>query len=168
MLVSREIKQTDTFAVSTIGYIVNGNQINFIDLPLIYFADIINDEKLKLNASYSLRHFFFTNKTFSFNDNYNTFENIKKQIDLLNDVNETYINKIIETNNIPYDLLIQFYIDLIYYLLDKLILLSISSTTLLEMKYKLLLKNCEMLILINKNNSNIINNLRNLYNELKV
>lgn len=167
MLVSKPIKQTDTFAVSSVGYIVNSIQINFDELPIIFYADIFDDPILKQTPNYAQRHFFFTDNKFTFNESYSSLENIKKQIELLNMVNETFIKKFLETNKtIPEDKLIQFYIDYIYYLVDKINFLGLPNQSVIEIKYSLLLKNCELLTYINKYNVNIINNLKNLYSEL--
>lgn len=164
MLVSKPIKETDTFAVSSVGYIVNTTQINFEDLPLIYFADIITDEehKLKQTKNYELRNIFFEDKDFKFNEAFNSLENLKKQIELLETVNEDFIKKIVEVNKIPENKMIQFYIDYVYYIVDKIVIYPNN----LELKYRLLLKNCEFLSHLNKFNSNVINNLNQLYSEL--
>ena len=75
-----------------------------------------------------------------------TLDNIKKQINLLDMVTESYIKRLIEKyDSITEDKLIQFYIDYIYYLVDKLNLLGLPMNSIIDIKYSLLLKNSETL-----------------------
>ena len=164
MLISKPKQQQDLFAISNIGFIINSIQINFDELPIIYFANEI--EQLK-QSNYDKRNYFFTDSKFSFNDQFMTLDNIKKQINLLDMITESYIKRLIEKyDSITEDKLIQFYIDYIYYLVDKLNLLGLPMNSIIDIKYSLLLKNSELLSLLNKYNSNIINNLKSLYSDL--
>ena len=158
MLISKPKQQQDLFAISNIGFIINSIQINFDELPIIYFANTIDN--LKQSNNYDKRNYFF-------NDQFMTLDNIKKQINLLDMVTESYIKRLIEKyDSITEDKLIQFYIDYIYYLVDKLNLLGLPMNSIIDIKYSLLLKNSELLSLLNKYNSNIINNLKSLYSDL--
>lgn len=164
MLISKPKQQQDLFAVSNIGYIINTVQINFDELPIIYFANEI--EQLR-QSNYDKRNYFFSDSKFNFNDQFMTLDNIKKQINLLDIITESYIKRLIEKyDSITEDKLIQFYIDYIYYLVDKLNLLGLPMNSIIDIKYSLLLKNSELLSLLNKYNSNIINNLKSLYSDL--
>lgn len=165
MLISKPKQQQDLFAISNIGFIINSIQINFDELPIIYFANTIDN--LKQSNNYDKRNNFFNDSKFNFNDQFMTLDNIKKQINLLDMVTESYIKRLIEKyDSITEDKLIQFYIDYIYYLVDKLNLLGLPLNSIIDIKYSLLLKNSELLSLLNKYNSNIINNLKSLYSDL--
>ena len=124
-------------------------------------------DNLKQSNNYDKRNYFFNDSKFNFNDQFMTLDNIKKQINLLDMVTESYIKRLIEKyDSITEDKLIQFYIDYIYYLVDKLNLLGLPMNSIIDIKYSLLLKNSELLSLLNKYNSNIINNLKSLYSDL--
>ena len=61
-------------------------------------------------------------------------------------------------------MVVQFYINYIYFILDKLT--NIPNISIMDDKYSLLLKNSELLTLLNKNYLVIIENLKNLYNDI--
>ena len=61
-------------------------------------------------------------------------------------------------------MVVQFYINYIYFILDKLT--NIPNISIMDDKYLLLLKNSELLTLLNKNYLVIIENLKNLYNDI--
>lgn len=168
MLVSKPIQQLSVYTISGSTYIINSDQIQFNDLPLIYFADITQNNQYKTIDAYKHRISFFNDKLFNFNQEFTKdITMIKKHIDLLQGVNESFIKKFIEEHkDITEDKIIQFYIDYIYYLVDRLNLLGMPNNSIIETKYNLLLKNCEMLTMLNKFNGNVINNLKNLYSEL--
>ena len=165
MLISKPKQQQDLFAISNIGFIINSIQINFDELPIIYFANTIDN--LKQSNNYDKRNYFFNDSKFNFNDQFMTLDNIRKQLHFLNIVNNQYIDLLIgQYNTITKDKLIQFYIDYVYYLVDKLNLLGLPVNSIMDIKYSLLLKNSELLSLLNNYNSNIISNLKNLYSDL--
>ena len=113
MLISKPKQQQDLFAISNIGFIINSIQINFDELPIIYFANTIDN--LKQSNNYDKRNYFFNDSKFNFNDQFMTLDNIKKQINLLDMITESYIKRLIEKyDSITEDKLIQFYIDYIY------------------------------------------------------
>ena len=94
MLISKPKQQQDLFAISNIGFIINSIQINFDELPIIYFANTIDN--LKQSNNYDKWNYFFNDSKFSFNDQFMTLDNIKKQINLLDMVTESYIKRLIE------------------------------------------------------------------------
>ena len=165
MLPSNPKQPKDSFVITPIGFSINSNLIDFNELPIIYFANTIDN--LRQSINYDKRNYFFSDSKFNFNDQFMTLDNIKKQINLLDMVTESYIKRLIEKyDSITEDKLIQFYIDYIYYLVDKLNLLGLPMNSIMDIKYSLLLKNSELLSLLNKYNSNIINNLKSLYSDL--
>ena len=165
MLISKPKQQQDLFAISNIGFIINSIQINFDELPIIYFANTIDN--LRQSTNYDKRNYFFNDSKFNFNDQFMTLDNIRKQLHFLDIVNNQYIDLLIgQYNTITKDKLIQFYIDYVYYLVDKLNLLGLPVNSIMDIKYSLLLKNSELLSLLNNYNSNIISNLKNLYSDL--
>ena len=56
MLISKPKQQQDLFAISNIGFIINSIQINFDELPTIYFANTIDN--LKQSINYDKRNYF--------------------------------------------------------------------------------------------------------------
>ena len=165
MLPSNPKQPKDSFVITPIGFSINSNLIDFNELPIIYFANTIDN--LRQSINYDKRNYFFSDSKFNFNDQFMTLDNIKKQINLLDMVTESYIKRLIEKyDSITEDKLIQFYIDYIYYLVDKLNLLGLPMNSIMDIKYSLLLKNSELLSLLNNYNSNIISNLKNLYSDL--
>lgn len=165
MLNSNPKPPQDSFVITPLGFSINSIQINFDELPIIYFANTIDN--LKQSINYDKRNYFFSDSNFNFNDRFMTLDNINKQIHFLDIVNNQYIDLLIEQyNSITKDKLIQFYIDYVYYLVDKLNLLGLPVNSIMNIKYSLLLKNSELLSLLNNYNSNIISNLKNLYSDL--
>lgn len=159
-------KQTELFEISNTGFIINQSIININDLPVIYYADILNDEHLKANPNYNQRNNFFNNETFKFNEKFLTNDNYKKQIDLLLlNINDQLIKTIIENNkSLTEEQIIQFFNKYIDYMVDNLNFTNFNNN--LEIKYRLLLKNSELLNYLINYQSNIITNIRNLYNDL--
>lgn len=170
MLVSKPNinKQVDLFGISTTGFIINQSNINLNDLIIIYFSDILNNDNLKTNENYNNRINFFDKEEFKFNEKFMTTDNFIKQIDLINiNVNEQLIKDINQRNNeITIELIIQFFNKYIEYLVDNLNFTNINNK--LEIKYKLLLKNSELSNFFINYQSDIITNIRDLYNELSV
>lgn len=165
MLNSNPKPPQDSFVITPLGFSINSIQINFDELPIIYFANTIDN--LRQSINYDKRNYFFSDSKFNFNDQFMTLDNINKQIHFLDIVNNQYIDLLIgQYNTITKDKLIQFYIDYIYYLVDKLNLLGLPVNSIMDIKYSLLLKNSELLSLLNNYNSNIISNLKNLYSDL--
>lgn len=165
MLNSNPKPPQDSFVITPLGFSINSIQINFDELPIIYFANTIDN--LRQSINYDKRNYFFSDSKFNFNDQFMTLDNINKQIHFLDIVNNQYIDLLIEQyNSITKDKLIQFYIDYVYYLVDKLNLLGLPVNSIMNIKYSLLLKNSELLSLLNNYNSNIISNLKNLYSDL--
>lgn len=165
MLNSNPKPPQDSFVITPLGFSINSIQINFDELPIIYFANTIDN--LRQSINYDKRNYFFSDSKFNFNDQFMTLDNINKQIHFLDIVNNQYIDLLIEQyNSITKDKLIQFYIDYVYYLVDKLNLLGLPVNSIMDIKYSLLLKNSELLSLLNNYNSNIISNLKNLYSDL--
>ena len=165
MLPSNPKQPQDSFVITPLGFSINSILIDFNELPIIYFANTIDN--LRQSTNYDKRNYFFSDSKFNFNDQFITLDNIKKQINLLDMITESYIKRLIEKyDSITEDKLIQFYIDYIYYLVDKLNLLGLPMNSIIDIKYSLLLKNSELLSLLNKYNSNVINNLKSLYSDL--
>lgn len=165
MLPSKPKQPKDTFVITPLGFSINSISIDFNELPIIYFANTIDN--LRQSINYDKRNYFFSDSKFNFNDQFMTLDNIRKQIHFLDIVNNQYIDLLIgQYNTITKDKLIQFYIDYVYYLVDKLNLLGLPTNSIMDIKYSLLLKNSELLSLLNNYNSNIISNLKNLYSDL--
>lgn len=159
-------KQVELYEVSNVGFIINQSNILLNELPVIYYADILKDNnELKTNTNYNQRNNFFNNDEFKFNEKFLTNDNYKKQIDLLLNINEQFINNIIENNkSLSEDQIIYFFNKYIDYLVDSLTFTDFKNN--LEIKYKLLLKNSELLNYLINYQSQIITNIRNLYNDL--
>lgn len=165
MLPSNPKQPKDSFVITPLGFSINSILIDFNELPIIYFANTIDN--LRQSTNYDKRNYFFSDSKFNFNDQFMTLDNIRKQLHFLNIVNNQHIDLLIEQyNTITKDKLIQFYIDYVYYLVDKLNLLGLPVNSIMDIKYSLLLKNSELLSLLNNYNSNIISNLKNLYSDL--
>lgn len=159
-------KNIELFEISNTGFIINQSNILLSDLPIIYYADVFKDNtELKTNQNYNQRNNFFNNDEFKFNEKFLTNDNYKKQIDLLLLINEQFINNIVENNKtLSEDHIIHFFNKYIDYLVDSLNFTNFNNN--LEFKYKLLLKNSELLTYLINYQSQIITNIRNLYNDL--
>ncbi len=164
MLTSK--RYTNSYLITNSSYVIDQTIIPYNELILIYYADQVNNLSYKSLKSYELRHEFFTNNDFTFNIEFvidiNT---IKQHIDILNKVNESFIKDFINKyTDITFEMVVQFYINYIYFILDKLT--NIPNISIIDDKYSLLLKNSELLTILNKNYLVIIENLKNLYNDI--
>ena len=139
---------------------------NDISIHFIYGVFNFNNLSYKSLKSYELRHEFFTNNDFTFNIEFvKDIDKIKQHIDILKNVNESFIKEFINKySDITFEMVVQFYINYIYFILDKLT--NIPNISIMDDKYSLLLKNSELLTLLNKNYLVIIENLKNLYNDI--
>lgn len=164
MLVSK--RYTNSYLITNSSYVIDQTIIPYNELILIYYADQVNNLSYKSLKSYELRHEFFTNNDFTFNIEFvKDINAIKQHIDILNKVNETFIKEFINKyTDITFEMVVQFYINYIYFILDKLT--NIPNISIIDDKYSLLLKNSELLTLLNKNYLVIIENLKNLYNDI--
>lgn len=164
MLVSK--RYTGGCLITNSSYVIDQTIIPYNELILIYYADQVNNLSYKSLKSYELRHEFFTNNDFTFNIEFvKDINTIKQHIDILNKVNESFIKDFINKyTDITFEMVVQFYINYIYFILDKLT--NIPNISIIDDKYSLLLKNSELLTLLNKNYLVIIENLKNLYNDI--
>ena len=164
MLVSK--RYTNSYLITNSSYVIDQTIIPYNELILIYYADQVNNLSYKSLKSYELRHEFFTNNDFTFNIEFvKDINAIKQHIDILNKVNESFIKEFINKyTDITFEMVVQFYINYIYFILDKLT--NIPNISIMDDKYSLLLKNSELLTLLNKNYLVIIENLKNLYNDI--
>lgn len=164
MLVSK--RYTNSYLITNSSYVIDQTIIPYNELILIYYADQVNNLSYKSLKSYELRHEFFTNNDFTFNIEFvKDINTIKQHIDILNKVNESFIKDFINKyTDITFEMVVQFYINYIYFILDKLT--NIPNISIMDDKYSLLLKNSELLTLLNKNYLVIIENLKNLYNDI--
>ena len=154
------------YLITNSSYVIDQTIIPYNELILIYYADQVNNLSYKSLKSYELRHEFFTNNDFTFNIEFvKDINTIKQHIDILNKVNESFIKEFINKyTDITFEMVVQFYINYIYFILDKLT--NIPNISIMDDKYSLLLKNSELLTLLNKNYLVIIENLKNLYNDI--
>ena len=149
MLTSK--RYTNSYLITNSSYVIGQTSIPYYELILIYYADQVNNLSYKSLKSYELRHEFFTNNDFTFNIEFvKDIDKIKQHINILNRVNEQNIKDFINNDN--------------YFILDKLT--NIPNISIMDDKYLLLLKNSELLTLLNKNYLVIIENLKNLYNDI--
>lgn len=164
MLTSK--RYTNGYFITDTYYAIGQINIPYYELILIYYADQVNNLSYKSLKSYELRHEFFTNNDFTFNIEFvKDINAIKQHIDILNKVNESFIKDFINKyTDITFEMVVQFYINYIYFILDKLT--NIPNISIIDDKYSLLLKNSELLTLLNKNYLVIIENLKNLYNDI--
>lgn len=165
MLTSK--RYTNGYLITDSSYVIKQTTIPYDELILIYYADQVNNLSYKSLKSYELRHEFFTNNDFTFNIEFvKDINTIKQHINILNNkVNEKFINDFINKyTDITFEMVVQFYINYIYFILDKLT--NIPNISIIDDKYSLLLKNSELLTLLNKNYLVIIENLKNLYNDI--
>lgn len=164
MLVSK--RYTNSYLITNSSYVIDQTIIPYNELILIYYADQVNNLSYKSLKSYELRHEFFTNNDFTFNIEFvKDINAIKQHIDILKNVNEQNIKDFINKyTDITFEMVVQFYINYIYFILDKLT--NIPNISIMDDKYSLLLKNSELLTLLNKNYLVIIENLKNLYNDI--
>lgn len=164
MLTSK--RYTNGYLITNSSYVIGQTSIPYYELILIYYADQVNNLSYKSLKSYELRHEFFTNNDFTFNIEFvKDINTIKQHIDILNRVNEQNIKDFINKyTDITFEMVVQFYINYIYFILDKLT--NIPNISIMDDKYLLLLKNSELLTLLNKNYLVIIENLKNLYNDI--
>ena len=164
MLTSK--RYTNGYSITGTSYVIGQTIIPYYELILIYYADQVNNLSYKSLKSYELRHEFFTNNDFTFNIEFvKDINTIKQHIDILNKVNESFIKDFINKyTDITFEMVVQFYINYIYFILDKLT--NIPNISIMDDKYSLLLKNSELLTLLNKNYLVIIENLKNLYNDI--
>ena len=164
MLTSK--RYTNGYLITNSSYVIDQTIIPYDELILIYYADQVNNLSYKSLKSYKLRHEFFTNNDFTFNIEFvKDINTIKQHIDILNKVNESFIKDFIKKyTDITFEMVVQFYINYIYFILDKLT--NIPNISIMDYKYSLLLKNSELLTLLNKNYLVIIENLKNLYNDI--
>lgn len=164
MLTSK--RYTNGYSITESSYVIKQTIIPYYELILIYYADQVNNLSYKSLKSYELRHEFFTNNDFTFNIEFvKDIDKIKQHIDILKKVNEQNIKDFINKyTDITFEMVVQFYINYIYFILDKLT--NIPNISIMDDKYSLLLKNSELLTLLNKNYLVIIENLKNLYNDI--
>ena len=164
MLISK--RYTNSYLITNSSYVIDQTIIPYNELILIYYADQVNNLSYKSLKSYELRHEFFTNNDFTFNIEFvKDIDKIKQHIDILKNVNESFIKEFINKyTDITFEMVVQFYINYIYFILDKLT--NIPNISIMDDKYSLLLKNSELLTLLNKNYLVIIENLKNLYNDI--
>lgn len=164
MLTSK--RYTNGYSITESSYVIKQTIIPYYELILIYYADQVNNLSYKSLKSYELRHEFFTNNDFTFNIEFvKDIDKIKQHINILNRVNEQNIKDFINKyTDITFEMVVQFYINYIYFILDKLT--NIPNISIMDDKYSLLLKNSELLTLLNKNYLVIIENLKNLYNDI--
>lgn len=164
MLVSK--RYTNSYLITNSSYVIDQTIIPYNELILIYYADQVNNLSYKSLKSYELRHEFFTNNDFTFNIEFvKDIDKIKQHINILDKVNESFIKEFINKyTDITFEMVVQFYINYIYFILDKLT--NIPNISIMDDKYSLLLKNSELLTLLNKNYLVIIENLKNLYNDI--
>ena len=164
MLTSK--RYTNGYLITNSSYVIDQTIIPYDELILIYYADQVNNLSYKSLKSYELRHEFFTNNDFTFNIEFvKDIDKIKQHIDILKKVNEQNIKDFINKyTDITFEMVVQFYINYIYFILDKLT--NIPNISIIDDKYSLLLKNSELLTLLNKNYLVIIENLKNLYNDI--
>ena len=164
MLTSK--RYTNGYLITNSSYVIDQTIIPYDELILIYYADQVNNLSYKSLKSYELRHEFFTNNDFTFNIEFvKDIDKIKQHIDILKKVNEQNIKDFINKyTDITFEMVVQFYINYIYFILDKLT--NIPNISIMDDKYLLLLKNSELLTLLNKNYLVIIENLKNLYNDI--
>ena len=164
MLISK--RYTNSYIITNSSYVIDQTIIPYNELILIYYADQVNNLSYKSLKSYELRHEFFTNNDFTFNIEFvKDIDKIKQHIDILKNVNESFIKEFINKyTDITFEMVVQFYINYIYFILDKLT--NIPNISIMDDKYSLLLKNSELLTLLNKNYLVIIENLKNLYNDI--
>ena len=164
MLTSK--RYTNGYFITESSYVIKQTTIPYDELILIYYADQVNNLSYKSLKSYELRHEFFTNNDFTFNIEFvKDIDKIKQHINILNRVNEQNIKDFINKyTDITFEMVVQFYINYIYFILDKLT--NIPNISIIDDKYSLLLKNSELLTLLNKNYLVIIENLKNLYNDI--
>ncbi len=164
MLTSK--RYTNGYSITNSSYVIDQTIIPYYELILIYYADQVNNLSYKSLKSYELRHEFFTNNDFTFNIEFvKDINAIKQHIDILKNVNESFIKTFINKyTDITFEMVVQFYINYIYFILDKLT--NIPNISIIDDKYSLLLKNSELLTLLNKNYLVIIENLKNLYNDI--
>lgn len=164
MLTSK--RYTNGYFITDTYYAIGQTIIPYYELILIYYADQVNNLSYKSLKSYELRHEFFTNNDFTFNIEFvKDINTIKQHIDILKHVNEQNIKDFINKyTDITFEMVVQFYINYIYFILDKLT--NIPNISIIDDKYSLLLKNSELLTLLNKNYLVIIENLKNLYNDI--
>ncbi len=167
MLVSKPINLTggniSNITITDSGYQINNDKRELLSLNNVmelYFMRSNSITNTKLENNY-INYFFNDKDEFIFITP--NIDDIKKQINFLNEINDLTIKSFInEHNEINTIQVINFFIKFI----TELTKFITNKNTYMEQLYSLVLKNNELLNLLNKENNVIIKNILNCYNQI--
>lgn len=167
MLVSKPINLTggniSNITITDSGYQINNDKRELLSLNNVmelYFMRSNSISNTKLENNY-INYFFNDKDEFIFITP--NIDDIKKQINFLNEINDLTIKSFInEHNEINTIQVINFFIRFI----TELTKFITNKNTYMEQLYSLVLKNNELLNLLNKENNVIIKNILNCYNQI--
>lgn len=167
MLVSKPINLTggniSNITITDSGYQINNDKRELLSLNNVmelYFMRSNSISNTKLENNY-INYFFNDKDEFIFITP--NIDDIKKQINFLNEINDLTIKSFInEHNEINTIQVINFFIRFI----TELTKFITNKNTYIEQLYSLVLKNNELLNLLNKENNVIIKNILNCYNQI--
>lgn len=167
MLVSKPINLTggsiSNITITDSGYQINNDKRELLSLNNVmelYFMRSNSITNTKLENNY-INYFFNDKDEFIFITP--NIDDIKKQINFLNEINDLTIKSFInEHNEINTIQVINFFIRFI----TELTKFITNKNTYMEQLYSLVLKNNELLNLLNKENNVIIKNILNCYNQI--
>lgn len=167
MLVSKPINLTggsiSNITITDSGYQINNDKRELLSLNNVmelYFMRSNSITNTKLENNY-INYFFNDKDEFIFITP--NIDDIKKQINFLNEINDLTIKSFInEHNEINTIQVINFFIRFI----TELTKFITNKNTYIEQLYSLVLKNNELLNLLNKENNVIIKNILNCYNQI--
>lgn len=143
--------------------------VNIKDLAKIYLVQNNFVSKEAYPNADKLNTYFFNGKEFNFSAELTKYENIKNFILLLKDVNEEYLlNFSKELPETDYLNIINFYQNLIYYLVEKIQSLKLEKCLLLECSYDLLYKCNELTNMSLDYTNKLSESLGALYRDLTV
>lgn len=142
-------------------------ELDMKDIAKIYLTTnnyITAPSSLNVNG---LSKYFFNGKEFNFSSELIKYENIKNMILMLKDIDEDYLlNFSKEIPETSYLNIINFYLNLIYYLVEKIQSLNLEKSARLECSYSLLYKCCELTNMSLEYNNKLTELLESLYRNL--
>ena len=168
MLISNPIKQIGgnnfIISVNDYGYNINNENLTLDDVLTLYFVNnnLINPSDFKF---IQYKNYFFNNDKLIFLNKFNDINDINKNINLLNNVNENFIKNFNHKfTNISMTNIIDFFIKFIAEI--ALCLNNFNKNDVIFQLYNITLKNNELLNLLNKENNNIIKNIQNCFTQI--